>query len=116
MASLSDLENLKKTVAKEEYYQDLIIFFEREIKRLGVDETLQKYLLGDNEFARDIYPRLYHGYVHSIMHVGLGLEFDQPSILAEGLAEAVVSLISPIYFPIASELSSSVSNFLSISC
>jgi hypothetical protein len=90
VASLSDLENLRKTLGQEEYYQDLIIFFEREIERLGFDEVLDKYLLGDNGLARSVYPRLYHGYVHSIMHVGLGLEFDQPSILAEGLAEAVV--------------------------
>lgn len=30
------------------------------------------------------------GYVHGIMHIGLGLEFDQGPILAEGLAEASV--------------------------
>lgn len=90
LSSLSDLESLKKALGEEEYYQDLIIFFEREIERLGVDEVLDKYLVGDNEFARSNYPRLYHGYVHSIMHTGLGLEFDQPSILAEGLAETVV--------------------------
>ena len=90
VAGLSDMKNLEKTIGQEECYQDLIVFFEREIERLGVEPTLQRYLLGDGEFARSIYPRLYHGYVHSIMHVGLGLEFDQPSILAEGLAEAVV--------------------------
>ncbi|KAK2754877.1 hypothetical protein FQN54_006770 [Arachnomyces sp. PD_36] len=88
--SLSDPENLKKTLGQEECYQDLIVFFEHEIERLGVDQTLQEYLLGDSEFARSSYPRVYHGYVHAIMHVGLGLEFSQPSILAEGLAETVV--------------------------
>lgn len=30
------------------------------------------------------------GYVHGIMHIGLGLEFKQPFVLAEGLAEAAV--------------------------
>ena len=30
------------------------------------------------------------GYVHGIMHIGLGVEFKQPAILAEGLAEAAV--------------------------
>lgn len=30
------------------------------------------------------------GYVHGIMHIGLGLEFKQTPILAEGLAEAAV--------------------------
>lgn len=90
VTGLRNLDNLSKTLGVEEYYQDLIFFFEGEIERLGVDEVLQQYLLGDSTFARDNYPRLYHGYVHSIMHVGLGLEFDQPSILAEGLAETVV--------------------------
>ena len=30
------------------------------------------------------------GYVHSMMHVGMGLEYKQPKILAEGFAQAVV--------------------------
>jgi hypothetical protein len=30
------------------------------------------------------------GYVHGIMHIGLGIEFNQMPILAEGLAEAAV--------------------------
>jgi hypothetical protein len=81
---------LKATLGVEDCYQDLVIYFEREIERLGTDEVLQKYLLGDSELARSIYPRLYHGYVHSIMHVGLGLEYNQPSVLAEGLAETVI--------------------------
>ena len=90
VATLSDPVNLSKTLGQEECYQDLIVFFEGEIERLGVDQTLDKYLFGDSDFARSNYPRLYQGYVHSIMHVGLGLEFDQPTILAEGLAETVV--------------------------
>ena len=33
---------------------------------------------------------LFTGYVHSMMHVGMGLEYKQPKILAEGFAQAVV--------------------------
>ena len=88
--SLLDPRSLEKTLGDETYYQDLVFFFEREIATLGIDEVLQKYILGDSDLARTVYPRLYHGYVHAIMHVGLGLEFNQPTILAEGIAEAFV--------------------------
>jgi hypothetical protein len=30
------------------------------------------------------------GYVHAMIHVGLSLEFKQPALLAEGLAQAAV--------------------------
>lgn len=88
--SLSNPQTLEGALGDERYYQDLVVFFEREVARLGVDEVLQRYLVGDGDLARAVYPRIYRGYVHAIMHIGLGLEFDQPSILAEGLGEALV--------------------------
>ncbi|KAJ5816203.1 hypothetical protein N7447_008436 [Penicillium robsamsonii] len=63
--SLSDPETLKRTLGQEEYYQDLIAIYERD------------------EFARSNYPHMYQGYVHAIMYTGLGLEFNQSSILVE---------------------------------
>lgn len=88
--SLSTLEGFAAAIGNEDLYQDLVCFFEQELAAHGRDEVLDRYLLGDNDIARNILPRLFHGYVHAIMHVGLGIEFHQDTILAEGLAEAVV--------------------------
>ena len=51
----------KEFVGKEEYYLDFCEFFEREIEKHGSQDVLQKYLLGDNELAKNIFPRMYHG-------------------------------------------------------
>jgi len=88
--SMQDLAKFKEYVGKEEHYLDFVEFYEREIEKYGYQEVLQKYLLGDSEIAKSIFPRLYQGYCHALMHVGIGLEFNQVPILAEGLAEATV--------------------------
>ncbi|KAL6719031.1 hypothetical protein ACLMJK_003266 [Lecanora helva] len=90
LRAMTEPEKLKTFIGKEEHFLDFCEFFEQEIERYGYEDVLQKYLVGDNEIARDIFPRIYHGYVHGIMHIGLGLEFKQAPILAEGLAEAAV--------------------------
>ncbi|KAL9130125.1 MAG: hypothetical protein Q9217_001599 [Psora testacea] len=82
--------SFKKHLGNEWYYQDYVHFFEHEICQLGYQAVLQKYLVGDNEVAYDILPRMWMGYVHSIMHVGLALEFKQLKVLAEGFAQACV--------------------------
>ncbi|KAI0378282.1 hypothetical protein F5Y04DRAFT_291090 [Hypomontagnella monticulosa] len=83
-------EGFAKYLGKEEHFLDFVEFFERQLDRDGPEKVLQDYLLGDSDTAKSVFPRLWHGYVHSIMHVGLGLEFKQLPILAEGLAEASV--------------------------
>ena len=34
--------------------------------------------------------RLYAGFLHPIIHLGFGIEFQQPAIIAEALAQAAV--------------------------
>lgn len=58
---MADPTKIKNFIGKEEYYLDFCEFFEREIEKLGYEEVLQKYLVGDNEIAKDIFPRLYQG-------------------------------------------------------
>ncbi|KAI1766595.1 hypothetical protein GGR53DRAFT_485901 [Hypoxylon sp. FL1150] len=87
---MSGPTGVERYLGDEDHFLDFIEFFERKIDSDGPEKVLQDYLLGDSAIAKSIYPRLWHGYVHAIMHVGLGLEFKQNAILAEGLAEAAV--------------------------
>ncbi|KAK1979537.1 hypothetical protein LZ30DRAFT_726028 [Colletotrichum cereale] len=50
-------------------------------------------ILGGSEIANDIFYRLFGGFpdlMHPAIHLGCGLEFEQPSIVAEALAGACV--------------------------
>ncbi|KAL8693637.1 MAG: hypothetical protein Q9224_003714 [Gallowayella concinna] len=90
VSDMFDPAKFKACIGKEEHFLDFCEFFEQALEKYGYEEVLQKYLVGDNEIAKNLFPRMYHGYVHGIMHIGLGLEFKQLPILAEGLAEAAV--------------------------
>lgn len=43
-----------------------------------------------DEHADDLLARSYAGFLHPIIHTGFGVEFQQPAIIAEGLAQACV--------------------------
>ena len=58
---MADPEEVKNFIGKEEHFLDFCEFFEQEIERLGYEDVLQKYLVGDNDIARNIFPRIYHG-------------------------------------------------------
>ena len=109
--NMANLAGYKRCLGHEDHYLDFVHFFEDEIGNLGCPAVLQKYLVGDDEIANDMLPRMYMGkpdadqcpccptptinsddtgYVHSIMHVGIALEFRQPSIMAEGFAQAAI--------------------------
>jgi hypothetical protein len=104
VAEMSTPEGFKKYLGSQDHFLDYVTFFEREIKQIGYQEVLQKYMVGGSEIADDILGRMYHGestassswmntdrpgYVHSFMYVGQALEFKQLPLLAEGLAQAV---------------------------
>ena len=58
---MAEPETLKSFIGKEMHFLDFCEFFEQEIERLGYEDVLQKYLVGDNDIAKDIFPRIYHG-------------------------------------------------------
>ncbi|KAL8699512.1 MAG: hypothetical protein Q9201_005963 [Fulgogasparrea decipioides] len=80
----------KRCLGREENFRNFERFFLKEINEKGYGATLQKYLIGGDEVANDMLCRIYHGYVHGLIHIGLGLEFKQPLVLAEGLAQSAV--------------------------
>ena len=59
--AMADPAQFKNFVGKEEHFLDFCEFFEQEIERYGYEDVLQKYLVGDNEIAKNMFPRMYHG-------------------------------------------------------
>ncbi|KLT40791.1 hypothetical protein CC85DRAFT_287064 [Cutaneotrichosporon oleaginosum] len=65
-------------------------FFHGEVQRLGIDGALREYLFSPaaNADGPSMLCALLAGVVHPFIHIGLGLEFDDPLVVAEGLAQA----------------------------
>jgi hypothetical protein len=83
-------ERFKIYLGQEDYYHDFLVFFQQEIDDKGWQNTLQEHLFAKTEHADDMLVRLYAGFLHPLIHLGFGIEFQQPAIIAEALAQAAV--------------------------
>lgn len=84
---MHDPERFKTYLGKERYYHDFLVYFQGEIEKKGWEEVLNEYLFKRDERADDMLVRLYGGFLHPIIHLGFGVEFRQPAIIAEALAQ-----------------------------
>ncbi|KAF7542850.1 hypothetical protein G7Z17_g11224 [Cylindrodendrum hubeiense] len=87
---MHDPTGFKKYVADGEKYADFLAFFEKEIDEKGWQVVLNEYLFKAGEEADDLLVRMFEGYLHPIIHLGFGVEFAQPAVIAEALAQAAV--------------------------
>lgn len=85
---LADAETFLSTMTEITQYHTFLEFFKREIAATGWKEVVQKYVFARTKVADTMLARLYEGAFHPIIHLGLGVEFQQPSIVAEALAQA----------------------------
>lgn len=69
-------------------YANFLAFFQKAIEEKGWREVILKYVFSRSRIAEAILPLMYDGAYHPIIHLGLGVEFKQPSIVAEALAQA----------------------------
>lgn len=83
-------DRFKTYLGKEQYYHDFLVFFQKEIEEKTWQKVLDEYLFARNDRADDLLARLYAGFLHPIIHTGFGIEFQQPAIIAEGLAQACI--------------------------
>jgi len=88
--NLHEPTQFKKYLGNERYYNDYLKFFQSEIDEKGWKNVLNEYLFARDERADDMLVRLFAGFLHPIIHLGFGVEFQQPAIMAEGLAQAAV--------------------------
>jgi hypothetical protein len=97
-SELSDPETFKACLGKEEHYGDFLRFFQSEMEEHGWQRVLNTHLFASTDMSNDLFGRLFAGLLHPLIHLGFGLEFEQPAIIAEALSQAAVheNWMSPI--------------------
>ncbi|KAI0433327.1 HypA protein [Xylaria sp. FL1042] len=88
--ALKDFEVAKKKLGKEEYYTDFLVFFQNEIEEKGWQAVLKEYLFNGDERSEDMMIRMFSSFFHPIIQLMYGIEWQQPAIVAMGLAQASV--------------------------
>jgi hypothetical protein len=88
LAKLSDPEVFYASLGEVHRYHTFLEFFKAQIDAKGYKTVVQEYVFARTKIADAMLARLYEGAYHPIIHLGLGIEFDQPAIVAEGLAQA----------------------------
>ncbi|EEQ33878.1 hypothetical protein McanMca71_002921 [Microsporum canis] len=85
---LSNEEFFYETLGEIAQYTSFLDFFQHQIDEHGWKVTVNKYIFSRTRVAEKMLARLYEGAYHPIIHLGLGIEFQQPVIIAEALAQA----------------------------
>ena len=97
VADMHDPNNYKACLGNERHYHNFLVFFEEEMDKKGWQEVLNEYMFKGDERADDMLIRMFDGILHPIIHLGFGVEFEQPAIVAEALAQAAIHRRGPLY-------------------
>jgi Questin oxidase-like len=92
-------ENFADHLGDKKYYQSYLKFFSDELLTKGTSKTLETYLyskqanFADEEGQKSplMFARFIGGVFHPLIHVGYGLEFGLPGMVAEGEFYCVIS-------------------------
>ncbi|KAG6007654.1 hypothetical protein E4U21_005735 [Claviceps maximensis] len=87
-ARLSDDEVMYEALGTISQYTSFLVFFQTYMQQHGWQHTINKYLFSRSKLAEKLLARMYEGAYHPVIHLGLGIEFQQPVIMAEALAQA----------------------------
>ncbi|KAM3563438.1 hypothetical protein MY1884_001256 [Beauveria asiatica] len=79
-------EAAKEFFGRGRYYGNFIRFYQEEIEKLGWQETVLKYLIHNEQN----FTRLFSGLLHPYIQLMYGLEWAQPALVAEGLAQTSI--------------------------
>ncbi|KAM0283145.1 hypothetical protein ACHAQH_002626 [Verticillium albo-atrum] len=83
-------DNAAPYLGHDEYYPDFLAHFQKVIDDKGYEAVVNEYLFKGDANADDLLIRLHAGVVHSLLQLMFGLEWKQPAIVAEALAQACV--------------------------
>jgi hypothetical protein len=78
-------DNWKEHLGKMNSWTDILEFFSSEVQQLGIEEAVSKYF-----FHPDLFARFFSGINHAVIHVGFGITFKEPLLVAEGIAMAAL--------------------------
>lgn len=95
---LSDKETFRAKMGVLEEYPNYLFFFEREIGARGWQNVVQDYCFRRTPLADFMLAHLYEGLYHPLIHLGFGVEFNLPGLVAEGLAQTASH--DPMYIDI----------------
>ena len=89
-----------KHLGQESYYPDFLQFFQHDIARRdkerdssgleGWQAVLLDRLFSGTPAAEDLLVRLFGGFLHPLIQLMYGIEWGQPTIVAQGLAQAAI--------------------------
>ncbi|KAM3499988.1 hypothetical protein MY11210_009561, partial [Beauveria gryllotalpidicola] len=79
-------EAAKEFFGRGRYYGNFLRFYQEEIEKLGWQKTVLKYLINNEQN----FTRLFSGLLHPYIQLMYGLEWTQPALIAEGLAQTSV--------------------------
>lgn len=68
-------------------YTNYLAFFKREIEKKGCEMVINDYCFSRTPNADYMLAQMFEGVFHPLIHLGFGVEFQLPSIVAEGLAQ-----------------------------
>ena len=85
---LSDPQAFINHLGPEQHYNDFLAFFKAEMETTSWQDVVNKYLFAGDDRAETMLVRMYAGFLHPIIHLGFGIEFQQPAVVAEALAQA----------------------------
>lgn len=90
LENLRDRKKFPDYLGNQRYYHDFLEYFRVGIDNKGYEEVINEYCLKGDERADDMLVRLHAGFLLPMIHLGFAVEFKQPSIAAEALAQAAV--------------------------
>ncbi|KAG5637382.1 hypothetical protein H0H81_004759 [Sphagnurus paluster] len=97
--------NFKDHLGNKRYYGGYLAFFTHVIREHGIAPVLEQYIFSkdmnidpssEKSKKPDMFNRFVGGLIHPLIHIGYGLEFCLPGMVAEGLAETAVHLSAHI--------------------
>ena len=88
--SMADREKFKEFLGNEKYFHDYEMYFRKEIDEKGWQAVLNEHLFAGDDHAERLLTRMFAGFYHPIIHLGFGIEFEQPAIIVEALAQAAI--------------------------
>ncbi|KAH8763322.1 hypothetical protein F5883DRAFT_677294 [Diaporthe sp. PMI_573] len=77
-------------LGNDDHYPDFLAYFQDVINDRGYEQVVRDYLLKHTAASDDLLVRLHAGVVHSLIQLMYGLEWKQPAIVAEALAQTCV--------------------------
>ena len=90
ISSLANKEYFISLMHKDEHYPNFLAFFQHELATKGIPDVLNEYLFSGDRLAETMLSDMFSGLVHPIIHLGFAIEFEQPAIIAQALAQAAV--------------------------